>query len=593
MVQAGAATLALAGGFSLVGSAVAPQANAQAFPSTVAGYILKRLDEHNVKHIFGVPGVTCDGVFEAAAAAGMDIVINASDLEAGYAAEGYARVRGLSAAAVTYGVGTLSLLAVVAGAYAERVPMIVLNGGPNASDLAGQSNLDVLFSHSTGKPDTDLAVFRPVTAAAIRINNTGEARAQIDGAIRTARIEQRPVYIEVNRDLWSAPLTPPSGPLSVPLASAGPESAMARDLLERIRGAERPMLLLGIEIARQRLGAEAEDVVRRLGVPYVTTLLSKSVIPETTPGFAGVFGSRYAPPAIRAAVEGSAPIIALGTVFGAQHREFVSQARSRLIRIGDGSIAIGSAPKRPANLRRVLAALKAELQATQWRPRPAWISRTALAGLSFEQRRRSIVAVQPSRPADTPATRGMTYDDAMSRVSAFLDDTFITITDTSLSMYPAADLDVKGARSFIANSVWQSIGYSVGAAVGVGIGQSRRPLVLVGDGGFQMTAQALSTLARRRVRAVVIVFDNALYAIEQFLLRRSFFANNAAPIPHLTLNRWDYAGLATALGCASGVVAETPAAFEAALQAARGADGPALIAVRIAQKDLPDGLPVA
>ena len=185
----------------------------------------------------------------------------------------------------------------------------------------------------------------------------------------------------------------------------------------------------------------------------------------------------------------------------------------------------------------------------------------------------------------------MTYDDALREVSDFLDETFIAVTDTSLSMYPAAELNGHGARSFLCNAVWQSIGYSVAAAVGASFGQDRRPLVLCGDGGFQMTAQALSTMAQQQIRSVVIVLDNGEYGIEQWLLDPRYFADASAPLrPYLALNRWDYAQLARAFGFkAAYTVAEVPALREA-LAAAREATGPALICATLQKRNLPSQL---
>src|SRR5206468_880206 len=102
--------------------------------TTAAKYILTRLSQLGVDLLFGVPGATCDPLF-AAATGKPGVVVCSSDLEAGYAADGYARMRGLGALSVTYGVGTMSLIGVVSGAYAERVPLVVVNGGPSAEDL--------------------------------------------------------------------------------------------------------------------------------------------------------------------------------------------------------------------------------------------------------------------------------------------------------------------------------------------------------------------------------------------------------------------------------------------------------------------------
>ena len=124
---------------------------AQAATTTVERYILTRLSQSNVKKLFGVPGATCSPIFEAAQSGGdVSLVVTSSDLGAGYAADGYARTRGLAAVSVTYGVGMMSLLTAIAGAYVERSPIVIINGGPSAEDLRLQRDLGTLFSHSTG-----------------------------------------------------------------------------------------------------------------------------------------------------------------------------------------------------------------------------------------------------------------------------------------------------------------------------------------------------------------------------------------------------------------------------------------------------------
>jgi indolepyruvate decarboxylase len=160
-------------------------------------------------------------------------------------------------------------------------------------------------------------------------------------------------------------------------------------------------------------------------------------------------------------------------------------------------------------------------------------------------------------------------------------------------MYPAADLNIHGANAFVCNSVWQAIGYSVGAAVGVGLAQTRRPLVICGDGGFQMTAQSVSTMVRERINAVVIVLDDGLHAIEQWLLNRSYFANQSAlPERYLALDRWNYANLAKSMGCAFTRSAATPAEFREALNDAKAnTSGPSFIVAAIKPHSLPGGLP--
>jgi indolepyruvate decarboxylase len=553
-------------------AAAEPPAPAPA-TTTAAGYILARLKQHGVNLLFGVPGATCDPLFAAARDAAVTVVVNSSDLEAGYAADGFARMRGLGAVAVTYGVGTMSLLPAIGGAYAERSPVVVINGGPSPEDLRLQKELGTLFSHSTGREQADLAIFR------------ADVPRVVDQAIRTALMARRPVYIEIAKHIWDAKCPAPAGALDATVAPSGQEGRLAAELLERLRAASQPALLLGIELQRYGLEEAAIALVEKLKLPWATTMLAKSVIPEQTPGFVGVYAGERAAPPVKKVIEGSDALLAIGCVMGRQYRRLVTQAGDRMILAANQVVRVG---RRPAG-KATLAPLLAELQRQPWEPSPAHLERTRLPGLSFRQRRG---AIAPPRPAPgTAAERGLTYDEVLEEVSGFLDETFITLTDTSLSMYPAADLNVAGRKGFVCNAVWQAIGYSVGAAVGVGLAQDRRPLVICGDGGFQMTAQSLSTMAQHRVRAVVIVLDNGHYGIEQWLLDPRFFRDAATPLkPYLALNRWSYADLAKALGFGSARTVEALPDLRSALADAKRAPGPILIHAVVKPRDMPSQL---
>jgi indolepyruvate decarboxylase len=173
-------------------------------------------------------------------------------------------------------------------------------------------------------------------------------------------------------------------------------------------------------------------------------------------------------------------------------------------------------------------------------------------------------------------------------VGAALDDTLLAIPDTFLGVFAAANLPVRGRDGFLCSGVWASIGHSVAAAVGAALGSRRRPLVVCGDGGFQMTAQALSTMARYRLAPVVVVVDNGIYGYEQLLVDGAYFRDPAArPRPYVVLHRWDLVGLARALGVRAATSVDTAAELDAALAAAKAAPEPALIAARVDPHGLP------
>jgi len=574
--------LAMQGG--LGAGLVTAEAAAQTITTTPAKYVIARLKELGVDTMFGIPGATCDEVFTAARAANMAVILTATDIEAGYAADGYARMRGLGFACVSYGPGTLSLINAIAGAYAERSPVVILNGGPGADDLAMQKDRGFLFSHSIGREATDLNAFREVTAFAGRAEKFTEVVALVDRALSTAVQKKRPVYIEINKRIWETSFTTPVNPLALTNPPSGREAALATRILTALSGVAKPAILLGIELQRYKLADQATRLVQKLQIPWSTTLVDKSVIAEQTPGFVGVYDSGSAPRLVKRVIEGADKLLVLGPVLGVQHIA-LADSMAKIIRVFDGNVRFGTEAAQPAEIGKLIDAM----QAAPFTPRPALLTQNRLPGLSFDQRRASPAA--PTLPA-LPAEPGITYDELMRGVSDFLDDKFILVTDTSLSMYPAADVNVTGRNAFICNAIWQSIGYSVGAAVGIGIAQTdRRPLVVCGDGGFQISAASLSTIAKHNMRAIVIVIDNGLYGIEQYLIRKAFFSNpSEQALPFLVLPRWKYSDLAKSMGLAFTRDADTPAALAQALNDARNATGPAFITALVKQRDLPSEL---
>jgi indolepyruvate decarboxylase len=584
LIQASASSLVVAQGASVAGTLVS-EAAAQTGMVRTEQYILQRLSQANVKKLFGVPGATCSPLFEQAKAP-LDIVpiVTSSDLAAGHAADGYARVRGLAAVAVTYGVGTMSLLPAIAGAYVERSPVVVINGGPSALDLDVQKEFGSLFSHSIGHTQSDIVMFREVTEYAVRIERKEDVPAAVDKAIVVAKTKQRPVYIEIAKHVWGQMCRAPAGQLDFTVAATGNETAIARDIIEKLRAASKPALLLGIEVQRYGLGNEVTALVNRLQIPWSSTLLGKSVIAEQTPGFVGVYSGENGLPSVTQVVEGADALFVVGCVMGRQYRRLARSSKAKIALAFNGEVrmGLGGTAPRTANLRALLAAM----QSQPWTPRPALIANTKLPGLSFDQRR---AAISP-RAASPEA--GLTYDEVIHDTSNALDATLVAVTDTSLSMYPAADMDIAGANGFICNAIWQSIGYSVGAAVGIGVAQGRRPIAICGDGGFQMTAQSLSTMVRERMNAIVIVLDNGLHSIEQWILDKRYYASpRPAPEPYLALGQWHYADLAKAMGFQFARTVSTSDEFRQALSEAKAnMTGPSFIAAKIKPHDLPSGL---
>ena len=534
---------------------------------TVADYILKRLSEQRVDRLFGVPAVYCAPLFAAAPQHGIKPVVTASDLEAGYSADGYARTRGLGAASVAYGVGTLSMINAVAGAYVERSPLVVINGGPTATHLANLQKFDIVFSHSIGQEATDLSAYKLVTASAARASKVADVPAVVDAAITTAIVGKRPVYIEINMDLWETACAMPAGPLNLTSPPAGTEQQLATTIVGLIRAAHSPLILVGTEIQRYGLADKVADLVAKLGVRWATALQSKSALPEQGAGWIGVYDPPHSQVAVKNAVEQSDLLLTLGCVYPGGFVPLVTNGSGHIVQVYDGKVRIkGATTKQNAELHALVAALVTEaVKAPPMSVPPG------------------AVPVSPG-----PAAGPLTYKSVFERISVALDASWIVIPDTFLGIYSAANLPVKGRDAFLCSAVWATIGHSVAAATGAAFGSTRRPLVICGDGGFHMTAQTLSTMVQHGCNPVVVVIVNGIYGYEQFLLDKSYFSSTTQPPePYAVISQWDFVKFAAGMGVRFAQLVDTVAALDAALAGAKSFNGPALIAAKVDPHGLP------
>jgi indolepyruvate decarboxylase len=314
-----------------------------------------------------------------------------------------------------------------------------------------------------------------------------------------------------------------------------------------------------------------------------------------------VYDSVFAPAAIKQVVEGSDCLIRLGTILSDFYGTIADAARDRLIVAARRSVRV----MRDTYLNVPLNRFVWELRASVAGGVPKQIY-AAPAG--FED----LLAARQAKPSQLSAAwagtedRPITWDSFFSRMQSWANasaqaEERVFLVDTSLALFPSAEIPVEQAGRWVAQTAWLSIGYTVGAAVGAGLAMPRsRPIAFVGDGGFQMIPQAFSTLVRQKIPAILFVFDNGLYGIEQYLVDKQvlrpdeqFFPNSDVGASFFdVLPRWDYAKLAEAFG-GVGYAVRTHAQLEAALEGLVGLrDQPALVAVELDPRDLPEAIRV-
>ncbi|UVC19346.1 thiamine pyrophosphate-dependent enzyme [Mesorhizobium onobrychidis] len=580
---------------------------------TAADYIIERMAQHNVEALFGVPAVYCAPMFAAAARArGFRTIVTASDLEAGYAADAYARVRGLSVVSVAYGVGTLSLINAVAGAYIERSPMVVINGGPTDANIQIQTEKGILFSHSMGRPHSDLEAFRPFTAFCERPARQTDVPSLVDRALVVALTRKHPVYLEIPQDWLGGSCPRPSGTLDLSIPH-GAEQAIAATIVGQIKAARKPLLMVGIEVQRFGLASSVMSIIRKLDLNWATTLLARSTLPEPArpsddPRFLGVFNGNHAPKPLRDAITQSDLLLSLGAVFGSGHARLMLVAHPRTIRVWDGLVHIPMQTPQPASIDHLVAeldrqALTLPLAAQALNSREVEVDTgdsevfSAIDERAWDGDRGSDIGpLENTEDRDVPRApiaNALTYDELFAEIGAktFLDRSFTVIPDTFLGIYSAAKLKMPSQNCFISSAIWASIGHSVGAGVGAAIPGEKRPLVVCGDGGFQMIPQALSTMARYGLNAVIVIVDNGLYGYEQYLLAPGYYSGSSQPLPYTVLSRWQYESLARSMGVGMVASADTVASLKKALAAAKAnVNGPAIVHAIVGSRSLPAGL---
>ncbi|GAA0325517.1 thiamine pyrophosphate-binding protein [Sphingomonas oligophenolica] len=542
----------------------------------VAHYILERLREIGVSHVFAVPGDYA-GRFLDALDADRHItrVPTINELGSGYAADGYGRFRGVGAACVQYGVGGFVALNCAAGSWVERVPVAIISASPATSDRLLESQQQILFHHSTGNLDADRNAYANVTVASEIITDPSLAPGQIDRALTAMLTFHRPIYLEVAANVWTQACARPHGTIKPVVLESNAKflAAMVAAAWGKIVSAQSPVLWFGVEIQRYGLQKLAQRLVDVSGLPFTTTSLGKTVLDEAQPQFIGTYAGPASPAVTRDVMGACDCPVALGAIITDDYLNIMASSYAEMIAINDDYARVGSTYYAQVTLAGFLAALIGRFEEDDAFPRN-WD------------------AVDPCEDDEEVAPPGqLTYNRFYHQLSRFLKDedlldTSVLVLGESTSLYVFGNLFGLPRDSFVAQAAWGSLGHETGCALGVAIGSGKRPWVVAGDGGFMMICQEISSLVRANVNAAVFVMSNQGYAIEQAFVDITAFTPQGAFAPFDVLPAWDYLALAKAFG-ARGFRVETVEQLAAALTEIEGlSDVPALVEVVIPQKDL-------
>jgi len=536
--------------------------------STVADYIVERLAREGIEHCFGVPGdyvfPICDAVERSPK---VKWVGCANELNASYAADGYARIRGAAMLATTYGVGELSAINGVMGAKAERSLVFHVVGMPSYQ----HQRVGKIAHHTLG--DGVFGDFVLISAAAAcchAVIDPDNCVVEMERVILEARRNNQPAYIVVPSDYALTPVVPAEvEPIAIKSNAPALEKAMTV-IAGRIKSAKSVVAFPAYTILRLGLQKQTQAAVEALGCPFVTTLMEKCVIDEGHPQFAGMYAGATSDPEARQALEGADLVLDLGGVNLNDVTTASYSGRidlSRFITVGLNDVRIGEDVIAGVRLEDVLTEL-AKLKPPQ-------------APYRAKPHRAPPVAGNPSDR--------ITMAELYPRYASFLraGDTVVLETgSTSLGLPPmvlAAGVRVE------AQVLWGSIGWATAAAFGIAIAdRERRTVLITGEGSHQLTANDIGAMGRFGANVIVFVLNNDGYLIERGLEENPDWTyNDLAP--------WKYAELPKALGCVDWFTARvaTLGELDEAMKAARASKTGAYIEIVAGKMDMPPVLAYA
>jgi indolepyruvate decarboxylase len=526
---------------------------------SIGGYLIRRLWEQGVRHVFGIPGDYVLSFYAEMEKSRLQLIGCTREDCAGFAADAYARINGIGAVCVTYCVGGLSLCNSIAGAYAEKSPVVVISGSPGL----GERFNNPLLHHRVKDFRTQLEVFRRLCAAYADLADPLVAFREIDRVLDTVIRYRRPGYLELPRDMVHVvPEVPHVPAASHRKSDPGPLAEAVAEAVRRLSQSRRPVILADVEIHRFGLQDQLLALAETAGIPITTTVLGKSVISETHPLFVGLYEGAMGREEVTRFVEESDCLLLLG-VF-----------------MTDINLGINTAHLDPA---KCIYATSEALQISHHHfhgvQLPDFIRGLIDAGLKAPPRE------LPPRPASADTSfqlqpdAPITIRRLMDRLNRSLDETTVVIADPGDALFASTDLVIRHHTEYLAPAYYTSMGFAVPAALGVMVARpDLRAIVLVGDGAFQMTGMELSTIVQHGFNPIVIVLDNGGYGTERML--------QAGEHAYNEIRGWNYYRLPEVLGGGAGYEVGTEGQFDQALRTALADQrGMSLIHVRLDRRD--------
>jgi indolepyruvate decarboxylase len=492
---------------------------------SIGEYLLARLSECGIDTLFGVPGDFNLALLEQVEAApNLQWVGNCNELNAAYAADGYARVKGAGSFIVTYGVGDLSALNGIAGSFAEHVPVICISGIPPMHALRLRSMLH--HTSGTGNFEDIFNCLAQFTAAQARLTPTNAA-CEIDRVIVTAMREKLPVYVQIPSDITHIEINAPMDPLDWSVSGDTLRThSVIEQIAARIDRAGRPAILVDADAQRFGLGTLIRELGESAGIPFATMSSGRSILDEQHPLYRGIYVGSVSAPATVAAIEESDCLLAIAVRFFDSTTSMFTHilVQNKMVVIDPFSVSLDEQTIEGVEAKEILQGL-----VDLYRERPGareW---------QQEARAEQSLKLETTQPTDAP----LTHETLWPSIASFLAPDDLMLVENGTAQPGIASIRLPAKTHFISQSIWASIGYTLPALLGCMLaGTNRRHLLFIGDGALQMTVQEISTLLNNKLKPVIFVLNNGGYTIERVILGADSSYNDIAP--------WNYTALTAA-----------------------------------------------
>jgi len=468
---------------------------------TIGDFLLDRLSQIGINTIFGVPGdYNLQFLMQAEKRKDIKFVGNRNELNAAYTADGYARLNGISAILTTYGVGDLSALNGVAGAYAEYVPMVCLSGAPPLHSINQRS-----FLHHTtaeGNYEDVMNCYRSYTVAQARLTPQN-AVGEIDRVLQVCKREKRPVYIQIPSDITFFEIDVPDEKLvcSLQMSDSLQLSNLLHGIKERLRHAERPAMLLGNAIDRFGLRELTQELIEKLNIPFATQSAAQAILDQGLLQWVGEYNGGASVRSVLDIIENSDCLIGINVKFTDSNSGYFTQnIPENMINIMPFSTIVGKKVFEDVCAVDLLKSLiKNDL------------SRQSNLFSSIHKNKKHSWTVEKGK--------ALILNRFWTKMDHFIQENDVIVTDAGTSMRGVRGLALPAGITIINQPLWLSIGYSLPALFGsLMAAPKRRQILFIGDGSFQLTAQEVSAFFAHDLNPIIFLVNNKGYTIERSIM---------------------------------------------------------------------------